>query len=82
MNGCREQLAMAWAGVCVGGRFVHKLRRPLLIAVGVGGVVGVGAYLFGPWLCTAFGGLAGFTTSLAVQARNYLRRSLGSVPSA
>jgi hypothetical protein len=62
-----------------GGRFVRRLWRPLLIAVGIAGVVGVAAYLLGPWLSTAAGGLAGFTTSLAVQARLALRQALGGV---
>jgi hypothetical protein len=67
-------LRAALTGMCVGGRFVGRLWRPLLIAVGIGGVVGVGAYVLGPWLSTAAGGLAGFTTSLAVQARREVRR--------
>jgi hypothetical protein len=82
MSRGRQQLAMAWSGVCAGSRFVHRLRKPLVIALGVGGVVGVGAYFWGPWLCTAFGGLAGFTTSLAVQAGTRLRQSLRSFPAA
>jgi hypothetical protein len=49
--------------------FVGRLWRPLLIPVGIGGVVGVAAYVLGPWLPTAASGLAGFTASLAVQAR-------------
>jgi hypothetical protein len=70
----RTGLRAARTGVCAGGRFVGRLWRPLLIAVGIGGIVGVGAYLLGPWLSTAAGGLAGFTTSVAVQARMALRR--------
>jgi hypothetical protein len=64
----------AWAGLCAGGRCLGRLWRPLLIAVGIGSAVGVAAYLLGPWLCTAAGGLAGFTTSLAVEARRAVRR--------
>jgi hypothetical protein len=73
-------LRVAWSCLRGGGRFVGRLRRPLLIAVGIGAVVGVGAYLLGPWLSTAAGGLAGFTTSLAVQAGTRLRQSLRSFP--
>jgi hypothetical protein len=73
----RTGLRAARTGVCAGGRFVGRLWRPLVIAVGIGGVVGVGAYLLGPWLSTVAGGLAGFTTSLAVQARLALRQALG-----
>jgi hypothetical protein len=70
----RTGLRAARTGACAVGRFVGRLWRPLLIAVGIGGVVGVAAYLLGPWLSTAAGGLAGFTTSLAVQARRAVRR--------
>jgi hypothetical protein len=70
----RRQLGAACSGLCVGGRFVRHLWRPLLIALGVGSVLGVAAYVSGPWLCTAAGGLAGFTTSLAVQARRAVRQ--------
>jgi hypothetical protein len=69
-------------GLRVGGHFVGRLWRPLLIAVGIGGVVGVGAYLLGPWVATVTGGLAGFTTSLAVQSMQALRQALGRVASA
>jgi hypothetical protein len=69
-------------GLRVGGRFVGRLWRPLVIALGIGAVVGVGAYVLGPWLATAAGGLAGFTTSLAVQAGTRLRQSLRSFPAA
>jgi hypothetical protein len=72
-------LRVAWSCLRGGGRFVGRLWRPLLIAVGIGAVVGVGAYLLGPWLSTAAGGLAGFTTSLAVQARMTLGQALGCV---
>jgi hypothetical protein len=70
----RTGLRAGWTGVCVGGRFVGRLWWPLLIAVGIGGVVGVAAYVLGPWLSTAAGGGAGFTTSLAVQAWRAARR--------
>jgi hypothetical protein len=70
----RSSLRTAATAVRAGGRVVGRLWRPLLIAVGIGSIVGVGAYLLGPWLSTAAGGLAGFTTSLAVQARRAVRR--------
>jgi hypothetical protein len=78
-NRVRTGLDAARMGMCVGGRFVGRLWRPLLIALGIGAVVGVGAYLLGPWLSTAAGGLAGFTTSLAVQATQALRKAAGRV---
>jgi hypothetical protein len=70
----RTALRAASTGVRAGGRVAGRLWRPLLIAVGIGGIVGVGAYVLGPWLSSAAGGLAGFSTSLAVQARMALRR--------
>jgi hypothetical protein len=72
-------LDAARVGMCVGGRFVVRLWRPLLIALGIGAVVGVAAYLLGPWLSTAAGGMAGFTTSLAVRATQALREAAGRV---
>jgi hypothetical protein len=78
----RIGLGVARNSMFVGGRFVGRLWRPLLIAVGIGAVVGVGAYLLGPWLASVAGGLGGFTTSLAVQARMALRQALGGVSQA
>jgi hypothetical protein len=78
-TGVRAGLDAAGNGLRVVGRFVGRLWRPLLIALGIGAVVGVGAYLLGPWLSTAAGGLAGFTSSLAVQARTALHQALGRV---
>jgi hypothetical protein len=72
-------VGVAWNCLRGVGRFVVRLWRPLLIALGIGAVVGVGAYLLGPWLSTAAGGLAGFTTSLAVQATQALRAAAGRV---
>jgi hypothetical protein len=77
---CRRHLHAAWTGLCVGSRCIRRLRRPLLMALGAAGLVGVAAYVAGPWLSTAAGGLAGFTTSLAVQARRALRRLAAATP--
>jgi hypothetical protein len=70
----RRRLDAAWTGLCAGGQFLARHWRPVLIAVGIGSAAGVAAYLLGPWLCTAAGGLAGFTASLAVEARRAVRR--------
>jgi hypothetical protein len=78
-NRVRTGLDAARMGMRVGGRFVGRLWRPLLIALGIGAAVGVAAYVLGPWLSTAAGGLAGFTTSLAVRARQALREAAGRV---
>jgi hypothetical protein len=81
-NRGRHLAAAACGRACLGGRLVRRLWLPLLLAIGVGGVLGVSAYWLGPWLCTAAGGLAGFTTSLAVQASSRLRKLVGSWPAA
>ena len=46
----------------------------VLAACGIGVAAGVITYLAGPWLGIAAGWLSGFTVSLAVQARNALRK--------
>jgi hypothetical protein len=53
---------------------VCRMWRPLVVAVGVGCLLGTAAYWAGPWLCTGAGGLAGFASTLALQARLALRR--------
>jgi hypothetical protein len=78
----RRRVGAAWASLCIGARMARRLWRCLLVALGAGLLVGVAAYLLGPWLCTAAGALAGFTTSLAVQARTALRQALGCFPPA
>jgi hypothetical protein len=59
-------------------RTVARFRVPLLLAVGVGTTVGIGAYFAGPCVAAAVGWLAGFATSLALQAWAALRRTLGA----
>jgi hypothetical protein len=73
----RRPVDTAWVSLCTSTRVVRRLWRSLLIALGAGVLVGVAAYLLGPWLSSMAGGLAGFTTSLAVQARMALRQALG-----
>jgi hypothetical protein len=63
-------LTTVWA--CL--RLLGSFKRPLLIALAVGAGTGVAVYCAGPWLCTAAGSIAGFTSSLAVQARLAMRR--------
>lgn len=55
-----------------------RFRVPLLLAAGMGTAVGVGAYFAGPWAAAGAGWLAGFATSLALQAWAALRRTLGA----
>ena len=51
-------LVVAWAVAC-------RLRAPLLIASGAGLVIGLGCYLAGPVVASAFSGLTGFAGVLA-----------------
>jgi hypothetical protein len=59
-------------------RVLRHFRVPILAALVVGAVVGVIAYHGGPYVAAFAGWLAGFTTTLAVQAGLWLRQSLGS----
>src|SRR5262249_470733 len=63
------------AGAC--GRPAQSHTRPLLLAAGGGGALGVAAYLAGPWFAAAAGWLAGFATTLGIQAGLAFRRLLG-----
>jgi hypothetical protein len=76
----RRPVYAASASLCIAAGVARRVWRSLLVALGVGVLVGVAAYLLGPWLSTAAGGLAGFTTSLALQARMALRQALGCFP--
>jgi hypothetical protein len=57
---------------------VARFKVSLLLAIGVGTAVGIGAYFAGPWAAAGAGWLAGFATSLALQAWATLRRALGA----
>ena len=57
-------------------RLARPDTRPLLLAAGVGVALGVAAYLAGPWFAAAAGWLAGFATTLGVQAAVAFRRLL------
>jgi hypothetical protein len=59
-------------------RRLRHFRVPLLAALAVAAVVGVAAYYGGPYVAAFAGWLAGFTTTLAVQAGLWLRQSIGS----
>src|SRR5262249_55740387 len=58
-------------------RLARSHTRPLLLAAGVGVALGVAAYLAGPWFAAVAGWLAGFATTLGVQAAVAFRRLLG-----
>jgi hypothetical protein len=68
---CRQALSrctQAWEGATHLLPVLWPCRRPLLLALGVGLVLGVGCYLAGPFLAATVSGLAGFAGSLAVSA--------------
>jgi hypothetical protein len=60
-------------------RLVRQFKVPLALAVIVGVVAGIGAYSGGPYIAAFAGWLAGFTTTLTVQAGIWLRRAFGDV---
>jgi len=53
-----------------------RLRKPLVLAVGVGAAVGLGSYLAGPTVAAAVSGVAGFAASLAASALRAVRGTL------
>jgi len=65
-----------WALLRGAAGVAYQLRKPLLIALGVGVVLGLGCYLAGPVVSSAVSGFAGFVGSLAASAVNSLRRAL------
>ena len=50
------------------------LRRQLLIALGIGAVAGLAAYLAGPLAAGAFSGVAAFASGLTVQTRLWVKK--------
>jgi hypothetical protein len=63
-----------------GWRLASRFKGRVLAACGVGVAAGVVTYVAGPWLGIAAGWLSGFAVSLAVQARNALRRLFAPAP--
>lgn len=57
-------------------------KGPLIIALGIGIIAGVGAYCAGPWLAALVSGLGAFLTTLAVQIGWWLRRALSHLTTA
>jgi hypothetical protein len=57
---------------------VRQFKVQLLTALGIGAVVGTGAYFAGPWLAAGVSAVAGIATTLAVQAGLWFRRVLSS----
>jgi hypothetical protein len=73
--GCRN-LSKGMSAV---GQFLWHIRKSLVLALGVGCVVGLGCYLAGPVISSLVSGLAGFAGALFGSAMNALRRALAGV---
>jgi hypothetical protein len=69
----RRLAAASLRRLAVGARrlpgLTWRLRGPVLLALGVGGVVGWGCYVAGPLIASTFGGLAGAAETLSARAR-------------
>jgi hypothetical protein len=76
LQGARSQAS----GLLQQARLLGRFRNQMLVAAGIGMTVGVMAYMAGPWLSAAAGGVGGFAASLAVQLGLSLRRLLAAVP--
>ena len=68
MQGC-------WALLCGASGVAWRARKPLLLALGVGAVLGLGCYLAGPVVSSAVSGFAGFVAALVASAVNSIRRA-------
>jgi hypothetical protein len=55
---------------------VRRFRKPLLVALASGLVIGLGCYLAGPAVASTVSGLAGFAGTLAASLVGRLRRVL------
>jgi hypothetical protein len=55
-----------------------RLRGPVLLALGIGGVVGWGCYVAGPLIASTFGGLAGAAETLSARARRLQGRPMSA----
>ena len=66
-------------GLLQQARMLSRFRNQLLVAASIGLTVGAAAYMAGPWLSAAAGGIGGFTASLAVQLGLSVRRLLTAV---
>ena len=58
-----------WWGAVDASRFFRQVRRSLVVALGVGVVVGVGCFVAGPMVASTVSGFAGFVGSLATVLR-------------
>ena len=65
-----------WLGGMVVVAVASRFRKPLVIALAVGTMVGLGCYLGGPSVASLVSGVGGFLASLVASALNRLRRLL------
>jgi len=72
-------LGLTGRGLVAGWQLVRRFRGQVLLAVGVGAAAGVAVYFAGPWLAAGAAWVAGFATTLAVQAGMALRRALAAL---
>jgi hypothetical protein len=62
-----------WLAALMVRSLVRRFRKPLLVALASGLVIGVGCYLAGPAVASTVSGLAGFAASLAASLVGRLR---------
>ena len=62
----------------MGREVVRHFRYKILAALGLGMLVGLGAWCAGPWLSAMMGGAAGLVTALAVKAERCLQKTLAT----
>jgi len=60
-----------WNLLSFAGSFAWLLRKPLLLGIGIGTLIGVGCYLAGPLVASTFSGIAGFTGSVVATTVNW-----------
>jgi hypothetical protein len=60
-------------------RLLWTYRKPVLIALGVGLVIGLGSYWAGPLVSAMFSGLAGFVGALVINLVRRLRQAMEAV---
>jgi hypothetical protein len=75
-SGMSEFARRLWLGGFLLAALARRFRRPLLIALATGTVIGLGCYLAGPVVASTVSGLAGFAMSLAAGTMSRLRRVL------
>jgi hypothetical protein len=73
-SGISALASHVWLAGFVARTLVWRLRKPLLVALAGGLVIGVGCYLAGPAVASTVSGLASFAGTLAASLVGRLRR--------